>query len=187
MVVVVFTGATPLLVVVVVVFFTVVVVAVDFGFALCGREVGCLAAPSVLSLGFALRVRLGFAAAGFVAGALVFKGVGLAEVGLVAVVFGALFGGPASFTSLPGTLEAGGFLVAALGGRAAPGVLVAAVFVGGRAVAALLGLCGFFSWSAFASVVLAAGFLAPATVDVVVFVAGALAVEEGLVAGVLVA
>ena len=55
-VVVVFTGAAPLLVVTVVavVFTVVVVVVVGFGFALCGREVGCLAAPSVLSPGFPL-------------------------------------------------------------------------------------------------------------------------------------
>lgn len=52
-VVVVFIGAMPVLVVVV--FFTVVVVVVVvFGFALCGREVGVLVAPSGLSLGFAL-------------------------------------------------------------------------------------------------------------------------------------
>jgi len=114
----------------------------------------------------------------------------LAEVGLEVVVFGALFGGPASFTSLPGTLalpgfevEAGGFFVTALPGRAVPVVLVAADFIGGRAVAALLGLSGFFSWSAFAAVVLAAGFLTPGTVEVVVFVAGALAAKEALVAG----
>ena len=53
-VVVVFTGAMPVLVVVVVFFTVVVVVVVVFGFALCGREVGVLVAPSGLSLGFAL-------------------------------------------------------------------------------------------------------------------------------------
>ena len=53
-VVVVFIGAMPVLVVVVVFFTVVVVVVVVFGFALCGREVGVLVAPSGLSLGFAL-------------------------------------------------------------------------------------------------------------------------------------
>lgn len=53
-VVLVFRGAVPVLVVVVVFFTVVVVVVVDFGFALCGRKLGVLVAPSVLSLGFAL-------------------------------------------------------------------------------------------------------------------------------------
>lgn len=92
------------MVVIVVVFFTVVVVVVELvvglGLALVGRAAGFLggAVPSLLSAGFVLGVGVGLAENGFFPVVVVF-GVGFADEGLAVVVFGALFGGPPSFTS----------------------------------------------------------------------------------------